>query len=111
MKTVAGHINSICTKGDNLVQLAGLIEMCSASLYKEAFAIAELTAKSHLTAHIEAMTGHISFIADTVRGIGEEIEEAANAASDLMEKRPYGSAGAGRRGLNQHVDIWSGDCK
>jgi hypothetical protein len=37
--------------------------------------------------HTQALTGHLDFLADTLRRMGEEIEERGNEVSDMLSDK------------------------
>jgi hypothetical protein len=76
-------------QGDNLVQIAGLLEMCSRDIYREAPSIKKLCPDA-LTEHTEAVVCHIDFLASALKRIGEEIEEEGNEAADAVRMMAEG---------------------
>jgi hypothetical protein len=80
---VTDRLNEICMQGDNLVQIAGLLELCSEDIHTEAVAIKELFPGAPME-HTQALTGYIGFLASTLRRMGEEIEKEGNEASDVV---------------------------
>jgi hypothetical protein len=73
------RLGGLCILGSNAVEIAGLLQLCSAGIYKETIALQQLHPGA-LVAHTQALSGHIGFLADTLRDVGERIENEANAA-------------------------------
>jgi hypothetical protein len=72
-------LNSLCLHGCDAVKIAGLLELCSAGIHREAVAIKKMCLDAHVES-TQALTGHIE--AETLLRLGENIEERANEAMD-----------------------------
>jgi hypothetical protein len=69
----------MCLHRCDAVEIAGLLEPCSAGIHREAVAIKKMCPDA-LVESTQALTGHIE--AETLRRLGENIEERANEAMD-----------------------------
>jgi hypothetical protein len=85
------HLNRLCTRGSNAVEIAGLLELCSEGIYKEATALQQLHPGA-LVEHTQALCGYIGFLADTLRDMGERIENEASQANDVVGMMTEGGA-------------------
>jgi hypothetical protein len=88
---VTNLLGGICIHGCNVADIAGLFELCSNGIYKEAAALNELF-RAIPVEHTQALTHHIGFLASMLRRMGEEIEEEANKARDVVLTMAQGGA-------------------
>jgi hypothetical protein len=88
---VEKRLNGLCMHGSNAVHLAGLLELCSDGIHKEATALQQQHPGA-LVEHTQALAGYIGYLADMLERMGEAIEHEANQANDVVGMMVEGGA-------------------
>jgi hypothetical protein len=71
--------------------IAGLLRLWGESIYKELVAIGERHPDA-LVQHSQNVTDHIEYLTDTIHRMGEEIENEAGEATEVVREMAKGGA-------------------
>jgi hypothetical protein len=94
---VTRRLDGISSHGFNLADIAGLLELCSEDIAKEARAVQRLCPEALLD-HTLALTDHIGYLVERLRDMGEAIVKEADEAGQVVTMMTGGSAEGGDHG-------------